>query len=262
VVTTCHGFFKRRLSRRLFDYWGDRTIAISRPVMKSLMDDFTVEGGRIALVHSGVDTEKFSRRYSDKEVSDLRRQSGLPPDRPVIGAIGRLSPVKGHPVFIEAVRRVSGSGRSVQGLLVGSGPEEGALRRLVKEKGMEDSFRFLKSDPDTARYLAMMDIFVFPSFREGLGLGLLEAMAAGRPCVASNVGGISDIVMDGETGLLFPAGDAAALSSLILRLLDDRGLCERLGASAGVFVRNNFSVGTMADRILNIYKEVRQSVCA
>jgi glycosyltransferase involved in cell wall biosynthesis len=104
-----------------------------------------------------------------------------------------------------------------------------------------------------------MDIFVFPSLKEGLGLSLLEAMASGRPCVASRVGGISDVIRDGETGLLFSVGDSKGLAACILRLLDDRALMGRLGQSAGTFARERFSSAVMAEKVLEVYNEVADS---
>lgn len=254
-VSTCHGFFKKRLGRRIFDLWGDRVIAISGPVRESLIRDFKVSPERIELIYSGVDVRRFSKDRSNAEISDFKHKLGLG-DEPIVGTIGRLSSVKGHIFFIEAMKGISSEGRRIKGIIVGSGPEEGSLKRLVKDLGMEDSFFFFESTADTPRYLDIMDIFVFPSVKEGLGLSLLEAMAQGRPSIASNIGGIRDIIKDGETGILFNAGDAGMLKRSIIRLLDDAGLRARLGQAARRLVRERFSLDIMTDKITSLYKNM------
>jgi glycosyltransferase involved in cell wall biosynthesis len=249
-VATCHGFFKRRLGRMLFGAWGSKAIAISGPVRESLIRDFGVPPGKISLVRNGIELDRFSRNFSGGELAGFKEAIGLK-DWPVIGTIGRLSPVKGQKTLIEAVRNLN-----AQCVIVGDGPESARLKGLAKDLGVDDRVYFLKSDMDTAKFLAVMDVFVLPSMKEGLGLALMEAMAAGRPCVASDVGGISDIVKDGSSGLVFPAGDAGALKAAISRLIGDEPLRRRLGASAARFARENFSSGAMAEEIVKVYREV------
>ena len=242
-VVTCHGFFKRRLGRALFGCWGARTIAISSPVKESLINDFRLDPRRIALIHNGIDVERFSR--------DRRVPEGLRGDF-VIGTIGRLSPVKGQRFLIEAIAKISSVKGDIRCVIIGDGPEENNLKKLARDLKIDDRIIFFKSDPDTAKYLAMMDIFAFPSVKEGLGLALLEAMAAGKACVASDIGGISDIVKDNENGILFKAGDAGGLAGSIIRLMEDAALRERLGE----FVAGQFSADSMADGVLELYRSV------
>lgn len=257
-VTTCHGFFKKRLGRMLFGLWGEKVIAISEPVRKSLIDDFKVAPPRVELIYNGVDIDRFSRVYSDAELADFKRSLGLK-DLPVVGTIGRLSPVKGYRVFIEAMRDILAGHHMVQAIIIGDGPEESELKKQVLSLGIEESVRILKSDPDTAKYLAMMDIFVFPSIKEGLGLSLLEAMASGKACIASDIGGIKDLIKDGSTGLLFPTGNAKILSDSVIRLLGDDGLRKHLGEGARSLAAKGFSLKTMADNVINLYKKVLRS---
>ena len=257
-ITTCHGFFNKRLGRRLFDFWGGKVIAISGPVKESLVNDFGVKPERIKVIHNGVDVDRFLKAYSPGEIQDIKRALALKAV-PVIGTIGRLSSVKGHVFFIEAFKDMLAKGRHAEGIIVGNGPEEEGLKKLVRRYGMEGSFHFFASDADTARYLAAMDVFVFPSVKEGLGLSLLEAMAAARPCVASRIGGISDIITDGENGILFSVGDTKALADSIMRLVDNDDMRMRFGESARRLVKERFSLDIMADRISNLYSEVISS---
>lgn len=254
-VTTCHGFFKRRLGRRLFDFWGDKVIAISQPVRDSLIRDFNIEANRIAVVYNGVDPEKFSKDYPDDYKSELKRRLGIK-NGLVVGTIGRLSPVKGHRFFIEAIKDAVSKTKDIQGIIIGDGPEEDTLKRLVKDLKIENNLRFMSSVTDTNEYLSIMDIFVFPSIKEGLGLSLLEAMAKGLPCIASNVGGISDVVTNDKTGILFNVGNVKSLSDSIIRLSGDSELRRRLGQAGRGVVKDKFSLDIMADKVLGLYNKV------
>lgn len=257
-VTTCHGFFKKRFSRRLFDLWGEMVIAISEPVKYSLINDFRVAPRRIEVIYNGIDLKRFTKEYSRDELLNFKTAFGFK-EGPIVGTIGRLSPIKGHKVFIEAIKDVVSKGYLLQGIIMGDGPEEMVLKNLIFDLGMKESFQILKSDSDTPKYLAIMDIFVFPSIEEGLGLSLLEAMAKGLACIASDVGGISDIIEDGETGILFPVGDVKALSDSILRLLNDDLLKRRFGENAKRSAGERFSSEIMASKVLNLYRKVLEA---
>jgi glycosyltransferase involved in cell wall biosynthesis len=252
-VTTCHGFFKKRL-RRVFDTWGDKVIAISAAVRQHLETDLGVEPGRVALIYSGVDIGRFARGFSPEERLRIKKEMGLK-DGPVIGTIGRLSDIKGQRFLVEAMKDMLSKRGDIQCIIVGDGPEEGRLKSLAASLGLEGAVYFLRSAPQTQIFLAAMDVFILPSVKEGLGLALLEAFAAGKACVASDIGGISDIVKEGETGLLFPVGDARALSGLVLRLVEDAALRARLGASARALAGRDFSLDMMAKRVADVYEE-------
>lgn len=255
-ISTCHGFFKPRLFRKLFDTWGEKVVAISAPVKAHLEMDFGVDPARIELIHNGVDISRFSKTYSDDEVAQIKRTIALK-EGPVVGTMGRLSSVKGHRFLIEAMKYIVSKNSSAQCLIIGSGPEEGPLKDLAKSMGMEGRIRFAGVVyEDVGAYLACMDIFVLPSIKEGLGLALLEAMAAARPCIASDIGGISDIIEDGKNGILAPVANSRAIGDAILRLLNDGVLSAGLGLKAREFVKEKFSLDLMSENIGNLYKEV------
>lgn len=252
-VSTCHGFFKPRLSRKLFDTWGERIVAISAPVKTHLERDFGVDPSRIELIHNGVDIDKFSKDYSGEEIAAIKRSLGLK-DGPVMGTMGRLSSVKGQRFLVEAVKYVAAKDERVQCMIIGGGPEESALKDFARSLGIEDRIRF--TGPvykDIASYLACMDVFVLPSIKEGLGLALLEAMAARRPCVASDVGGIVDIIKDHVNGIVVPVANGVAIADAVSNLLNDRSLSSRLAGEGRNFVKEKFSIDTMAGKIADLY---------
>lgn len=257
-VTTCHGFFKRRM-RRVFDTWGSKVIAISDAVASHLRDDLGVAWPRIALVYSGVDCGRFSKEYSSTEIAGIKSRLGLR-RKTLIGTIGRLSPVKGQRCLIEAFASLASNRRDIELLVAGEGPEESALKELTRSLGLESIVHFAGSVIDTRDFLAIMDVFVLPSIKEGLGMALLEALASGKACVASDVGGIGNVVDNGSSGLLVPVGDISAMAGAISGLLDDGDLRRRVGDAGRAVARERFSLDHMADKVIEVYKEVLQSV--
>ena len=255
VLTTCHGYFKRRLTRRLFPCWGKRIIAISDQVQEHLIHDFKVDPEIIRLIYNGVDSERFSL-YPKEDNSALKIGWGLNPDKKIIGHIGRLSSVKGQKFLVLAAALLLEARSDLQFLLIGDGPEKENLLALVREKRLEGSFFIRPSVSDTSEALRMMDVFVMPSLQEGLGISILEAQACGVAVVASRVGGIPTIVADASTGLLVPAGDERALVFAISRLFSDEALKRSVIQKARMQVQEKFSLAIMAEKTRRLYKEL------
>lgn len=254
-ISTCHGFFRPRLGRRLFGCWGKKVIAISDAVREHLVNDFKVSKSRVELIHNGIDLEAFKKIPSEEEKKIIRRELGLR-DGPVVGIIARLSSVKGHKFLIRAMKIVVEEIEDAQLLIVGEGEEEVNLKNLANEPGFSDSVIFIKSVLGTSRVLSIMDVFVLPSIKEGLGLALLEALCCARPVIASDVGGIYTIVKDNVTGLLVPPKDPQSLASAILKLVKDKALAGRLAKEGQRFVQENFSLEDMARKVEEVYKKV------
>ena len=252
-ISTCHGFFKPRFSRKAFPCWGDKVIAISQPVKDHLIRDFTVSQERIRVVHNGIDVERFKQAASLDKVK-ARISLGLK-DGPVVGIIARLSDVKGHTFLIRAMKGLSEKLPKAQLLIVGGGKMFDQLQDLVGSLQIEDKVKFIPSVASTPEALAAMDLFVMPSLAEGLGLGLMEAMAAGLCVVGSSVGGIKDLIKDGQTGVLVPPKDTAELSRVILELLQDKQNRDHLGRSAQSFIAENFSKEKMVAKTKEVYTE-------
>ena len=254
-ISTCHGFFRPRLSRRLLGCWGEVVIAISEAVREHLKKDFGVNEKRIELIHNGVDIKRFNKQFSKEEVDQIKRSFGLGPE-PVIGTIGRLSPVKGFGDLISAFGNTSFLREKANLVIVGNGPDKMRLVNFTDKLKVKKSVRFIDSSLDTPRLLSIMDVFVFPSIQEGLGLSLIEALASGRAVVATDVGGIRSLIRDNETGLLARKGDRNDLARAINRLLDDGALRKKLAQNGRELVRNEYTMEKMADKTGELYKFV------
>ncbi len=252
-MSTCHGFFKQRLGRRLFPCWGKGVIAISEEVKGHLRDDFNVDEQKIRVVNHGVDIERFSPEGLGFG-SGLKKRFGLG-DWPVIGHIGRLSDVKGQDHLIEAMKHVLAKIHQAQLVIIGEGRMKEGLINLADRLKISGNIFFIPRAYNMKEALSIMDVFVMPSLKEGLGLALMDAMASGRAVVASNVGGIKTLIQDGYNGLLVPPGDDLALAEAILKLLADPDKRKYLGNNAREFIKNNFSLEKMVSQTEKVYLE-------
>lgn len=251
-LSTCHGFFKRRLFRRIFPLWGKRVIAISQEVKRHLIDDFKVEQHRVKLVYNGIDTK--NKPLDAREKTTARQNLGLR-DTDTIGIIARLSDVKGHRFLIEAMSEVVKTHPSIQLLIVGEGKEKKRLIDLVQRLGLTANIIFIPALEDVSKIFAAIDLFVMPSIHEGLGFSVIEAMASGVCVIASDVGGIRDLIKDGFNGVLVPSQDSPTLSRSIMNLLNDRIRLKDYGIKAKESIAEKFSLERMALETEGVYLE-------
>lgn len=188
-----------------------------------------------------------------------RRAEGVGPDTPVVLRVARLHPHKGYPLLLAAMARVVKAIPQSHLLIVGDGPQEHDLRRQVSHLGLARSVRFLGFRPALRDLYLASDVVVVASQREGVGLATVEAMACGRPVVACNVGGLAEVIKHGETGLLVPPDDPAALGDAIVALLGDKERRQALGAAAQAFVRSEYSVPRMVAEHERLYSDLARA---
>lgn len=221
------------VSAVLSGFAADRTIAVSRAVARALARRGTPPW-RITVVHNAVDLARVDRRVADAERDAARAAIGGEPGRPVVGVVARR---KDHEVLLRALRHVP---VPVMLCCVGFAPDA-ALRALASAAAPHRAV-FLPFVRAVRPYYDWFDIAALPTRHEGLSQALLEAMALGKPVVTTAAGGNTDLITDGEDGLLVPPGDAAALGAALARLLADAPLRERLGAAARARVRSVFTI--------------------
>lgn len=183
----------------------------------------------------------------------IREGFGLSGKGPVIGNIGRLSDVKGQEYLIRAMKEVLRQIPDAQLLIIGEGKMKRKLASLVDALGIGGRVSFAAAVKQMNDALSVMDVFVMPSLKEGLGLALMDAMAAAKCVVASGVGGINTLIQDGFSGLLVTPKDVGGLSNAILRLLGSPEESRRLGANARDFIEKNFSLTKMARETEEVY---------
>lgn len=254
-LSTCHGFFRRRFSRLIFPAWGQMTIAISQAVAEHLEADFKVNREAIAVIHNGIDYEKFlSTDNQDKE--NIKRSLNLPMAGRLAGMVARLSGVKGHTFFISAMPRVLKDCPDVNFLIVGDGRLKKELEREVKKLGVERSVFFMPTQTDLIKIFSILDCLVSPSVQEGLGLSILEAQAAGVPVVAFATGGIVSLIENERTGLLVKPLDVSALGETLIRLLRDGKLREKIIRDARSNVKENFNIERSVEATNNLYSKI------
>jgi glycosyltransferase involved in cell wall biosynthesis len=252
-ISTCHGFFKKRFSRRAFPCWGIKVLAISEAVKEHLMRDFSVKEECIKVVHNGIDVSK-RRAQSAERKAEVKRKFGLS-EGLVVGIVARLSDVKGHVYLIKAMREVLNRVLEAQLLIVGEGKMKSELVRLVKNLGMSKKVFFVPEVEDVSEVLSIMDIFVMPSLKEGLGLALMEAMASGLAVIGSDVGGIKSLIQHGHNGLLVAPRDVQGLRDAILELIPDLPKRELLGKRAEEFISESFPLEKMVLETEKAYSE-------
>jgi glycosyltransferase involved in cell wall biosynthesis len=256
-ITTCHGVYKKRLFRRIFPCWGQRVIAISEPVRAHLVNCFKVPKQRIRLIHNGLEVARFCRHYTAEQRRDNRQHYGLNGKSKVIGNVARLVSVKGQEYLLYAAKEILKVRPKTQFLIVGDGRDRQKLIDLTRKLKIADNVFFTGTLREINRVLSVMDIFAFPAFwQEGFGLSILEAMAAGLPVVASNVGGIYTLVKNKRNGLLVPPRDVPSLVNALLRLLDDKSLVTRMGEEGRKRAIEKFSLDKVVKQIMDVYKEV------
>ena len=252
-VATAHGFggesrwwssgVQRQLMRQVVRRF-DRLISISDYVKQRLQNFTSLSSSRIVTVYDGVDTSVFDPKLDG---TDLKRRIGLE-GSPMILYVGRLAWNKGLPDLISCLRDVIKSVPKAKLVLCGRGKMEQALKEQVASLGLGGVVRFvgLVPDRDLPFYYAASDLFVLPSSLEPFGLVLLEAMSMRKPVIATRVGGIPEVIRDGENGLLVPSHDAKSLSNAVIRLLTDESLRSVLARNGRATVESRFTLDNMA----------------
>lgn len=202
------------------------------------------------VIQNGVDLRRFSSRSVTEWRDRTRSMLGFGLSDYVVGLCAHFRPQKNHCQLIDAIRILRSRGYPVKGLLVGNGPTQASVEQYVKESGLQEHIVFAGIQEDVRPYTSAFDVGVLCSIYEAASLVALEMMAMGLPVVLSNVGNAAEMVIPGETGLLFPAGDTMSLVDCLESLSDPRKR-ETVGRAASQFVAANFA----ADRMLDTYKE-------
>jgi glycosyltransferase involved in cell wall biosynthesis len=245
--------YLRMIFYRLAGKLADRSIAVSESIKDMLCRSMRVEPNKIVIINNAIDVEQYKKPVY---LGTMFAELGLVSADKVLTCVGRLVWNKGHKFLIMAAQEVVRHYPEAKFLLVGDGPKRAELIALVTQLGLEKHVKFLGVRSDIQNILAITNVFILPSFAEGISIALLEAMAAGKSVVATAVPGNSDVVVDKETGLLVPVKDSLALAQAICHLLADPYLARRMGAMGKLRVKNHFTIHKTLSRIEQIYDEL------
>ena len=229
-------------------------VAISRAVREELCSSVGLDAARVPLIASAVDTRAF--RPDANARGRVLREFGLDDRALVIGIAAQLIPRKGHDLLLRVLPELVRRAPRAQLLCFGQGPQRARLERLVAKLKLAPHVRFVGFRADFPELLPGLDLLVHPAVREGLGVAVLEAMAACVPVVATAVGGIVDAVTDGVEGLLVAPGDGPGLAAAVERLIESEDDRLRLGTAGRARVERAFSIARMADQYVELYRNV------
>jgi glycosyltransferase involved in cell wall biosynthesis len=221
----------QRIADMLLGRFTDRAIAVSESVRASCIKKRKIPKDRVIVMHNGISFEQF-RVPSNREIEEEKKRLGIELEFKVVGTLSKLRKEKGVEYLIKAIPAVLEDFPGVVFLIVGDGPLRGELEALTRALRVEKSVIFTGYREDVARVLSVFDIKVLPSVTEGFGIAILEAMAMGKPVIATGVGGVNEILKDGETGFLVPPEDPKALSERIIYLLRNEDEARQLGIRA------------------------------
>ncbi len=265
VVYTEHNKMERYhgLTRRanlLTWRWQQHAIAVSESVAESIRGH--VSSGvatkvPLTTVENGVDTEQFDPAPGGgADGAAVRQQFGIPADAPVVGTVAVFRVQKRLDHWLQAAARVVRSVPEAHFLLVGDGPLRADVERWIEAEGLGGRVHLAGLQTEVRPYLAAMDAYLMSSQFEGLPIALLEAMAMARPVVATAVGGIPEVIANGQNGLLVPAGDPMALGDAVVRVLGDAAMRQSFAEAARATVCERFSIARMQRQLEDIYRQV------
>ncbi len=229
----------------------DQVVAVSGFIAKQL-DEHGFPPERINLIYNGVDMGRYA---VSPDTSLLREKYGLNQEY-IIVVVARLEEIKGHKYLLTALSTLDLNEFNIKLLIVGDGSQKESLQTLVKELNLEKIALFTGSVNDVRPFLDLADVLVLPSLQEALGLVLLEAMAVSRPCVATRVGGIPEVIRDGVNGILVKAKDSVGLASAIVTLYQDRELGIIMGQKGQQLAKDHFSLPLMVEQMTKLYDDM------
>ncbi|MFC1666782.1 glycosyltransferase [Candidatus Omnitrophota bacterium] len=249
-ITTAHGYYSTHFLSRIMG-WGKFVIVASSVIGRHMIENFGVPRERIRFIPRGVDLDKF--RFNPIDTSHHKAEYK-------IGVVGRITPIKGHAFFLQVFARVVRIFPKVRMMIVGDAPKDKPeyrenLKALIRKLGIEPFVEFLGSRHDIPKIMSELDLLMLPSMgQEAFGRVVIEAGASGVPVIATRIGGVVDIIEDGNTGILVKPGDIMEMVDSIIKLLKNRDLAKNLAIEARRKVEKEYSLTRMAEETIKLYE--------
>lgn len=231
------------LKRLLLSRYIDKTVSVSLAVCKHLIENKIPEK-KIHLIHNGVEIDRFK----PIEAKDIKAEFGLRPDEYIIGTAARLTRSKGVFELIEAISILSKKRKNIRLIIAGDGPERNSLELFAKYLGVSERIIFAGLRNDIEKIYSAMDVFILPSINEPFGLAILEAMAVGKPVIATNTGGIPEIIRHEETGLLIEPRSPKAIAEAIDILIEKPEFSKKISQAGKDLLLTEFTSDSMAKK--------------
>ena len=244
-----HSFL--HLSGFKYRYLADYYIAISRKIKDVLVSDGIPEQ-RIFVVHSGINPERFVASPKDPLIDEFNIRK----DERIVVNVAHLAGHKGQKYFVRAVPLVLAKIPTARFFIVGGGELMPELQSLAASLGLKQKLIFTGFRRDVGSFYQMADLFVMSSVQEGLGTAVIDALALGKPVVATHAGGIPEIIQDGESGRLVASADPTALAEGIIELLANPEPAKQMGKRGQEVIRKNFSIDSMVDKNIDVYRHI------
>jgi glycosyltransferase involved in cell wall biosynthesis len=236
-----------RLQQRLIAEWIGKYITVSSGIAKELLHTFQIPKNKIRVIHNAVESGDFVHVSLPPELIELNKKM----KKPLVLTVARLVDQKGHHYLLDAACQVP----DVMFLIVGDGPEKAALQDQVCRLKLTDRVLFFGFQSNIPNWLGACDVFVLPSLYEGLPISILEAMAAGKPVIATDIPGNRETVIHGISGLLVPPQNASALATALRSVLINPFMGRRMGEAGREIVSQKFSIKAMVQQVTEVYVE-------
>jgi len=237
--------------RRFLSCMTDRIVAVSNDSMDAAINREKIPSRKVVTIFNGIDIERYRPNI---DVVSKKKELGILDSDQVIGIVARLSSEKDHSTLLDAFRIVLGNKKNIKLVIVGDGNLRGELQQKAQAISVGENTVFLGERHDVPDLLAVFDLFVLSSLTEGISLTLLEAMAAGLPVVATDVGGNAEVVMDSRTGLIVPPADPRSMANAILKIIRNSSMAKQMGILGRERVSEKFSTSAMVRKYDEIYR--------
>ncbi len=246
--------FRQRLMQRFLFNRMLINLSVSKVLVNTICKRFKVSKDRFIAILNGVDVNKFRPDLSMR--NEFRKEIGINDETILVGSVGRLVEVKNYPSLLRGFQLFNQQHSQSKLVLAGDGPKMKELTELSEELKIVDDVIFLGRRDDIPAVMSGLDIFVLPSFREGLSNTVLEAMASGLPAVVTEVGGNPEIVIEDKTGYLFEVDNIKQLSSILSSLANDRDKLNDISGQSRTHILDNYTLPKMVEHYQNVYLEI------
>lgn len=223
----------------------DGFIAVAQQHARFQIEHEKFPADKVFLIPNGIDTDRF--QFSQDARNQWRQRWGIDEETPVVGIVAALRPEKNHQLFLESARRVLSNFNEAKFVVIGDGPERAKLEEFAKSKGIDSQVIFTGATHDIPGALSMMDLFALTSHNEASPVSIMEALACQRPVVSTNVGSISETVIEGENGFLVSPGCPDEMSERWIELIRDRQKCQSFGRHGRSHIVENSSLESMTE---------------